>query len=176
MKISQSIREMKTDFDKMPGGPSLNGNTGEDEAKLTELQEQIKEYEDYQKILRESIRPDSATVRVLSSQLIKKIDLIDDLISRYSKTKKNKEVSQQLTILRKSFLDFLSDNSVNAFEFAPRTELEMDLRRKIKIVSTKQRAEDGITRIVETVTPGYTCADDEGGEVIIRKAEVVTHA
>ena len=172
--LSQSIRELKSELGGAQSSHRSNGSSEKDEARRTQLQEEIKEYEEYQRILRESIRPEAATVQVLSRQLIKKIDLIDDLVARFSKSQGNEGASQQLSVLRESFLDFLRENSVESFSFAPGTELEMDLRQRIKIVETRKGDGEG-TKIVETVRPGYTCQDDDEGELILRKAEVITH-
>ncbi|MBL9152223.1 MAG: FHA domain-containing protein [Verrucomicrobiales bacterium] len=143
---------------------------------LDELREKIAEYEDYQRILRESLRLDHATVQILSQQLIHKLDLIEDMISAY-RGKGESQTVRQLEALRESFLDLLRENSVRTYSFDPGTELSIDHRRMIRIVETRQTGNTtGPTRIFATVRPGYVCADiDDGSEHILRKAEVITH-
>jgi chromosome segregation ATPase len=136
----------------------------------------IAEYEDYHRTLRESLRLDHATVQIFSQQLIRKLDHVEDLIGT-CRSKGDHHTVRQLETLKESFLDLLSENSVRTYSFDPGTELNVDHRRMIHIVETRQSGNQaGPARVFATVRPGYVCAgSEEGDERILRKAEVITH-
>ncbi len=145
------------------------------ENRLKEIQQKIEECEDYQRILREALRPDQGTVQVLSHQIIKKLDQLEDLIYRYKKNNRG-DVVTQLVSLRDSFQDILSDHSVKAFTFAPGTELDKKRRDRVEIVDTQSVSKNGDSspHIIETLRPGYVvCENGNGSEKVIRKAEVI---
>ena len=145
------------------------------------MEEKIAEYEQYQQILRVSLHPDLATVQVMSRQLIRRIDLLEDMI-RYYRGKFAADTVSQLETLRDSFLDLLNENKVTVYSFPPGTEINIDHRRKIKIVESRNgnngtNGSNGGARILETVRPGYLCGGSaDEGEIILRKAEVITQS
>ncbi|MCB1092779.1 MAG: hypothetical protein KDL87_14680, partial [Verrucomicrobiae bacterium] len=145
-------------------------------ARLEALREKVAEFESYQKILKESLRLDQATVQIFSQQMIRKLDHIEDMIDAF-RNKGELKFVDQLEALKESFLDLLRDNSVRTYHFDPGTELNLDHRRMIQIVESRQAGTSaGPPRIFATVRPGYVCADAESGnERILRKAEVITH-
>ncbi len=152
--------------------------TARTEARLRVLKQQIAESESYLRIIRESLRLDDATVRVLTQQVIKRIDLIDDLIAGY-RHKDAGDVVEQLDLLRETFLDLLREHSVEPYTFAPGTQLSLARRRRIKIVESRTESSAGndVPRILETLRPGYLCAShnpDQTDDLILRKAEVIT--
>ena len=155
------------------GYSSSNAHT---ESRLRELENQIGESENYLRIVRESLRLDDATVRVLTRQIIKRLDLIDDLIASY-RHKDAGDIVQQLDQLRETFLDMLSEHLIEPYTFEPGTQLSLARRRRIKIVESRVEASPGseVPRILETVRPGYLCpSPDDVDDVILRKAEVIT--
>lgn len=165
-------------------GPRENTDASSDhltartEARLRDLKQQIDESESYLRIIRESLRLDDATVRVLTQQVIKRIDLIDDLIAGY-RHKDAGDVVEQLDLLRETFLDLLRENSVEPYTFEPGTQLSLARRRRIKIVESRTESSAGndVPRILETLRPGYLCAShnpDQADDLILRKAEVIT--
>ena len=112
------------------------------ESRLQELKQQISESESYLRIVRESLRLDDATVRVLTQQLIKRIDLIDDMIASYRHQDAG-DVVEQLDLLRETFLDMLREHSVEPYTFEPGTQLSLARRRRIKIVESRTEANPG---------------------------------
>lgn len=183
--LNESLRKLKGDLAQMAPARALGGTPapsrlapGRDQ-KLVDLEKKVKEYEDYQRILRESLRPDLATVEVMSRQLIKRIDLLDDLIALYRKDEATQAVSEQLTALRQGFLDMLDEHFVKPYSLDPGTPLNVNERRRITIVESRagdQGADQqGPTRVYKTVRPGYICGGtDASKEQILRKAEVIT--
>lgn len=128
-------------------------------------------------------------------KLVSKLDLLDDLTIRYHNKWRYPKVSEQLTILKESFLDLLKDHSVTSFSLAPGTAISMEDRKRIKLIPSsdvrrKRAASEsrvavgagvngngsteggGQTRVVETLRSGYLYRSG-GKEVIIRKAEVM---
>lgn len=116
-------------------------------------------------------------------KLITKLDLIDDLSKRYDNRWRYPKVSDQLSILKKSFLDFLHDRSVREFRLDPGTVLSVEERKRIKLVPPDQaNGRKGLpavggqvgnsSRVVETVRPGYIYKNG-ASDIVIRKAEVI---
>jgi len=113
--------------------------------------------------------------------LIAKLDLLDDLTKRYDGKWRYPKVSEQLALLKSSFLDFLQDHSVDEFNLEPGAEVSLEERKRIKLVPPEAGAgktnghassRNGHTsRVLETVRPGYVYRDGSG-DVVIRKAEV----
>lgn len=182
--LNESLRKLKSDLAEMAparsSGPAPAASRipmGQDH-RLHDLERKVKEYEDYQRILRESLRPDQATVEVMSRQLIKRIDLLDDLIALYRKDEATLSTSEQLAALRQGFLDMLDDHFVKPYSLDPGTPLNISERRRITIVESRTEGpggDQGPTRVFKTVRPGYVCgAADASREQILRKAEVIT--
>ncbi len=117
-------------------------------------------------------------------KLITKLDLIDDLSKRYDNRWRYPKVSDQLSILKSSFLDFLHDHSVREFRLDPGTVLSVEERKRIKLVPPDQAtngkknlpanaaANGNSSRVVETVRPGYIYKNGTS-DIVIRKAEVI---
>lgn len=118
-------------------------------------------------------------------KLIGKLDLLDDLTKRYDNKWRYPKVADQLTLLKKSFLDFLQDHSVNQFDLEPGTVLSVEQRKRIKLVPIRDIAgkkpvtngssngkNGGSSKVIETIRPGYVYRDGSR-DVVIRKAEVV---
>jgi chromosome segregation ATPase len=112
-------------------------------------------------------------------KLIGKLDLIDDLAKRYDNKWLYPKVSEQLGILKRSFVEFLQDHSVQPFDLEPGTVVSISERKRIKLVplangAPKKANGHGAqsSLVVETVRPGYVYRNGSK-DVIIRKAEVV---
>ncbi len=116
-------------------------------------------------------------------KLVTKLDLIDDLTKRYDNKWRYPKVSEQLSLLKRSFVDFLHDHSVKQFDLEPGTVLSVAERKRIKLVplqngATKKNQTNGNgtgaqnALVVETLRPGYVYQNGSTN-VIIRKAEVV---
>lgn len=112
-------------------------------------------------------------------KLIGKLDLIDDLAKRYDNKWLYPKVSEQLGILKRSFVEFLQDHSVQPFDLEPGTVVSISERKRIKLVplangAPKKANGNGAqsSMVVETVRPGYVYRNGSK-DVIIRKAEVV---
>ncbi|MGB3118680.1 MAG: FHA domain-containing protein [Verrucomicrobiales bacterium] len=181
--LNESLRKLKGDLSQLGSGRNgavvseRNGSVRDHQ--IVDLEKKIKEYEDYQRILRESLRPDLATVEVMSRQIIKRIDLLDDLIILYRKDEKTQAIGDQLIALKQGFLDMLDDHFVKPYSLDPGTPLNVNERRRITIVESragdKNENQKGLTRVFKTVRPGYICGGvDAPTEQILRKAEVIT--
>jgi len=112
-------------------------------------------------------------------KLIGKLDLIDDLAKRYDNKWLYPKVSEQLGILKRGFVEFLQDHSVQPFDLEPGTVVSISERKRIKLVplangAPKKANGHGAqsSLVVETVRPGYVYRNGSQ-DVIIRKAEVV---
>ncbi len=108
--------------------------------------------------------------------LIQRIDLIDDLLERYRDVKKDPEVVSDLDVLKQSFQDMLAQYEVKTFSFAPDTEIDREMRRKIQIIDTlregKAGKKPGSNHIVATLHDGYLRQPEGAKPVILRKAHV----
>lgn len=117
--LNESLRKLKGDLSQLGSGRNgavvseRNGSVRDHQ--IVDLEKKIKEYEDYQRILRGSLRPDLATVEVMSRQIIKRIDLLDDLIILYRKDEKTQAIGDQLIALKQGFLDMLDDHFVKPY-------------------------------------------------------------
>jgi len=112
-------------------------------------------------------------------KLIGKLDLIDDLAKRYDNKWLYPKVSEQLGILKRGFVEFLQDHSVQPFNLEPGTVVSISERKRIKLVPLANGAPKKAnghgsqsSLVVETVRPGYVYRNGSK-DVIIRKAEVV---
>ena len=124
---------------------------------------------------RNSDSPETVVVVDVCRELIKRLDLIDDLLDRYRDVKKDAEVITDLEVLKQSFQDMLGGYRVEPYSFDPDTEINLDMRKKIQVVETlKAEGEGGKNRIVETLHGGYVRHFEGSQPVILRKARVTT--
>lgn len=117
-------------------------------------------------------------------KLIGKLDLLDDLTKRYENKWRYPKVAEQLTLLKKSFLDLLNDHSVRAFDLEPGTVLSVNERRRIRLVPLPNKAtrikssgqngskQNYSSRVIETVRSGYIYQHGSK-DIVIRKADVI---
>ena len=108
-------------------------------------------------------------------ELIKRLDLIDELLDRYKEVKKDDEVHADLEALKLSIQDMLGSYQVEPYSFEPNTEINLDMRKQIQVVETlKSEGKGGKNRIVETLHEGYVRRLEGSQPVILRKAHVTT--
>lgn len=120
--------------------------------------------------------PETLRVDDVCRDLIKRLDLLDDLIERYQKGE-NTEIVSDLEILKQSFQDMLGQYQVEPYSFDPDTEIDLEMRKKIQVVETvKKRSKEKTSRILETVNEGYMRRLEGSQPVILRKARVTTQA
>ncbi len=146
-----------------------------EEAALTaRMKERVKELEEKHETLRRSLATslDEKTVMLFSQDLIKRIDLLDILITRFSSPSVNGGVEQQLRTLRASFEDILAQHGISEFRVDPGTEVDVSLRQRIAVVESV--AGSAKPKVVESYRPGFIYAGAGGNEVILRKVEVKT--
>ncbi len=114
-------------------------------------------------------------VEEVCQELIKRLDLIDDLLERYTSVKKDEEVVKDMEALKRAFQDMLGQYQVEAYSFDPETEINVEMRKKIEIVDTvKSTKKNGANRIVQTLHEGYVRQREGSQPVILRKAHVTT--
>ncbi|MCB1204461.1 MAG: FHA domain-containing protein [Verrucomicrobiae bacterium] len=152
----------------------------------TEMEQAVERRRQLHQLSRSEVfsgQPDDTSVSSEFSQeefyrkLIAKLDLIDDLAKRYDNKWLYPKVSEQLGILKRSFLELLEDHSVQPFNLEPGTVISITERRRIKLVPLQNGAPKQVngsqsSLVVETVRPGYVYKNG-AQDVIIRKAEVV---
>ncbi|MEI6535852.1 MAG: nucleotide exchange factor GrpE, partial [Verrucomicrobiaceae bacterium] len=146
----------------------------EESAQTLRLKERINEMEEKHETLRSNLSAslDEKTVIVFAGDLIKRIDLVDILIQRFSGSGANASLEQQLRTLRASLEDILAQHNIHEFTVTPGTEVDVDLRLRITIVEST--AGSGRPKVVESYRPGFIYAGENGREVILRKVEVKT--
>jgi len=135
------------------------------------LRGQLEELEEKHDILRRGLAADDATVMMFANDLIKRIDLIDILIQRYS-GQSAAGVEQQLRTLRASFEDILLQYGISEFDVAPGTEVDVGLRHRIAVIEAIPG--NGKPEVVTTFRPGFVLSPPSGREVVLRKVEVKT--
>ena len=136
------------------------------------LRGQLEELEEKHEIMRRGLPTEEGTVVMFANDIIKRIDLIDALISRYAGANGTTDVPGQLTTLRASFEDILHQHGVTEFDVAAGTLVDIDLRKRIAVVdSVPGKAKP---RVTESCRSGFMFSRGEGHEIILRKVEVRT--
>jgi chromosome segregation ATPase len=135
------------------------------------LRGQLLELEEKHEIMRRGLTTDESTVVMFANDLIKRIDLIDALTSRYA-GHNGGDVVAQLQTLRASFEDILFQHGVSEFDVALGTEVDTNLRKRIAVVDSVPGKDK--PRVIETCRSGFIYSREEGHEVILRKVEVKT--
>ncbi len=149
-------------------------------AKVADLRQQQAETERRLDILNDRLHgmseapdPNWGTVHSLARSFIKKLDLIDDLISHLGNRPEAAETLDQLSIFRSGLLDILKEYSIEAYSLEPGTVIDVAARKRIQIVETLSEGSHDGTRIVRTYRPGYVCLNgDLGIPTLLRKADV----
>jgi chromosome segregation ATPase len=146
-------------------------------ANITALRHDLTDLEARKNTIADAFDLHWGTVHAISRELIKRIDLLDDMIRRYSKTKSSGDVVAQLEVYKHSLEDILKLHNVKPYAFKEGTPLDLGKRRRVKIVedvSGNRNSDAATATIVETIRPGYICPNGDDGDVILRKAEVIT--
>lgn len=106
---------------------------------------------------------------VIGKAIVKRIDFLDAMI-KSSEKKGDEDMSGQLEILRRDFIDLLGECSVEAFEYPAGTVVDSEIRRCIQVVGGSSSGER--TVIAETVLCGFRYEHGDEDNMILRKAEV----
>ncbi len=122
---------------------------------------------------------------MICRELIEKMELLEDLLKAYQQRRFFPKFAEQLNLLQESFMALLRNHSVDQFNLEPGTELSVESRKKIQLISVddledprirklsaQKKGRDRKTTVLETLRPGYIYRNG-GKDVIIRKAEVV---
>ncbi|HCN78564.1 MAG TPA: hypothetical protein DIT13_15385, partial [Verrucomicrobiales bacterium] len=133
------------------------------------LRGQLIELEEKHEILRHGLGSDESTVIMFANDIIKRLDLVDALMSRYA-GQNGGDVVSQLRTLRHSFEDILLQHGVSEFDVDPGTEVDVPLRKRITIVESLPGKNK--PRVVESCRSGFIYSREEGHEVVLRKVEV----
>ena len=169
----QALEKAQRDFDA--AREKLTADFAKDEAALTNrVKGRVEELEEKHDYLRKSLtgKTDEDTVVMFAHDLIKRIDLIDILIQKYSGPNGVGGVDQQLSTLRSSFEDILAQHGIHEFSVAPGTEVDVELRQRIAIVENEPGKAK--PRVTASFRPGFIYGTEDGREVILRKVEVKT--
>ncbi|MDB4673220.1 FHA domain-containing protein [Verrucomicrobiales bacterium] len=142
------------------------------EKSAVSLKERVAELEDQKETLEAAQDLEWGTVHILAKNLIRRIDLLDDLLAAVRADAKDKDFVDQLVALREALLDILREHSVEAFHFPQGTPIDLKTRKRILILGGAEDSPSG-KEIASTVRPGYFCSNgDIGSETLLRKAEV----
>ena len=108
----------------------------------------------------------------MGKNLIKQLDFQDDLISQLENNQSSPEALGQLKVLRAGILDMLREFGITAYVYAPETEVDMAMRKRIQIVESCM-SDHAKTKILATFRPGYVCTSaPDQPPTLLRKAEV----
>ena len=137
------------------------------------LRGQLEELEEKHEVMRRGLPTEESTVVMFANDIIKRIDLIDALMSRYAGANgAASDVPQQLKTLRASFEDILHQHGVQEFNVPPGTEVDLELRKRIAVVDSLPGKLK--PRVTESCRSGFIFSRGEGHEIILRKVEVRT--
>jgi molecular chaperone GrpE (heat shock protein) len=136
------------------------------------LRGQLEELEEKHEIMRRGLPTEESTVVMFASDIIKRIDLIDALVSRYAGSNGSTDVPHQLKTLRASFEDILHQHGVTEFDVPSGTEVDLELRKRITVVDSLPGKLK--PRVTESCRSGFIFSRGEGHEIILRKVEVRT--
>ena len=115
---------------------------------------------------------EAATVQVMSQDVMKRIDLVDTLISRFAKG--DQEIVSQLSLLRQSLVDMLRLYDITEYEIPVGANVDLQTRHRIRVIEVQGGDNsDGDRKILETLRAGFISSPANGEPVILRKAEVI---
>ena len=95
----------------------------ESEKHAKHQQTEIKRLRDRKKTLSKAVDTEWGTVHVFAKGIIKRLDLVEDMIVRYESENTGSDVTEQLRLLRSSLQDALMEHSVEAFTYKSGTEI-----------------------------------------------------
>ena len=169
----RTIEKANRDFDEVRHR-LVEDMKREEAAAMARLKERIADMQQKHDFLSRGLAAsmDEQTVILFANDLIKRLDLIDILVQRYSGPGVNGGVEQQLRTLRSSVEDILAQHGIQEFRVDSGTEVDVKLRQRIAIVENVTGPAK--PRVVESFRPGFVYARDDGRELILRKVEVKT--
>jgi molecular chaperone GrpE (heat shock protein) len=111
----------------------------------------------------------------LTAGLIRRIDLLDNLLLHASRRGDTApELIDQIAALRSSLIDLLREAGVEEVSVPAGTPIDIELRRRIKIIERGESSGDDMPKVLETLRPGFISALATGGDLVLRKVEVKT--
>lgn len=113
---------------------------------------------------------DEETFLIYINDIIKRLDLVDILIQRYSSPDRDREIEEKLKRLHASFLTILTNYHVSAFIIPPGTEIVALMNNGITVI--EESPGPNAPKITECIHPGYVRVSKDGKQHIIRKLEV----
>jgi molecular chaperone GrpE (heat shock protein) len=112
---------------------------------------------------------DESTILMFANDLIKRMDLLDMLIQRYSG---QDGIDNQLMTLRAAFEDILNQYGVTEFDIDAGTVVDVKVRQRIAVIESIPG--DSTPKIVTSFRAGFVYTPADGREVVLRKVEVKT--
>ena len=112
---------------------------------------------------------ETATTEVFAKDIIKRLDLLDSLIARFSS---NGDYASQLRLFRQSLVDLLKMHGISEFALAPGESVDLNTRHRIKVIEVLGD-DSGPRKVLETIRAGFICSPAAGQPSILRKAEVI---
>ncbi|MFT5466295.1 MAG: chromosome segregation ATPase [Verrucomicrobiales bacterium] len=172
-QLLHRIRELEAKSDRLQ---TVGEEVETKERDLEKLEERTSLLQDRQETLLNATSPESGTIQVFASELLRRIDLLEDLIAKYRRSDQpgERDIADQMGTLREALFDTLRNQSVRPFDFDAGHRIDLKSRRLIKIVETKSDRPKNVTKIVETLRRGYLYLEEDGREIILRKADVIT--
>lgn len=113
---------------------------------------------------------DEETLLIYVNDIIKRLDLIDILIQRYSSPDRDKGIEKKLRDLHAAFLTILTNYGVTAFIIQPGTAIIPQMSDGVSVV--EEVAGPHTSKITECIHPGYVRVTKDGRQLMIRKLEV----
>ncbi|MFT5407783.1 MAG: chromosome segregation ATPase, partial [Verrucomicrobiales bacterium] len=175
-RVERALEEAQLAKDESDKAAKLAKDESNEAAK--HLQTELKILRNRKKTLTKAVDTEWGTVHLFAKGVIKRLDLVEDMIERYEAEDIGGDVTGQLKILRSSLQDALMEHSVEAYTYKPGTEISVGDRKRIKIIEVDRTAPatPGKTNILKTLRVGYVCHNAEGSpKTILRKSDVITN-
>lgn len=115
---------------------------------------------------------DEETILIYVNDIIKRLDLIDILIQRYSSPDRDKGIEKKLRDLHAAFLTILTNYGVTAFIIPPGTALVPEMNDGVTVI--EETTGPHTSKITECIHPGYVRMSADGRQQMVRKLEVKT--
>ncbi len=167
-KLEAQAGELQATQTKLKG---VEDRLGEARSEQTQLIAELKRLRERKKTLRKAPDLEWGTVHMLSRTMIRRIDLMDELIIRAQSITNDGEMIEQLALMRSSLIEALAEHGVATFSYSDGSKIDETNRDKIQVV---EAGSDGSKdKIITTLKPGFLCRNgDSANPTILRKAEV----
>ncbi len=167
-KLEAKAGELQASQTKLKG---IEDRLGDALAEETQLTAELKRLRERKKTLRRAPDLEWGTVHMLSRTMIKRIDLMDELIIRTGSITDDNEILKQLGLMRSSLIDALDEHGVESFSYAGGSRIDEENRDRIEIIEGEtDGAQD---KVIATLKPGFLCRNGADGKpTVLRKAEV----